>query len=288
MRVGLAIRRERPGSSLHRFREVHVPKTNANNITIHYERSGDGPPLLLISGVGYGGWFWHKQVPVLSRHLQVITFDNRGAGASDKPAGPYTTAQMAADTAELLDALGVTGACVVGHSLGGFIAQELALTRPELVSKLVLASTTYGGPNVIPITPQALEVLTNRQGDPVELVKRGIAIAAAPGFAERQPEVVEELLRYRLTNPVPPAQYQAQVMAGATHNAEARIGQIGCPTLILFGEHDRVVPPGNAELLAAKIPGAQVRILSGVGHIFPIEDPEATNVVLLQWSVMRE
>jgi len=222
-------------------------------------------------------------VPTLSQHFQVITFDNRGAGGTDKPDGPYTTAQMAGDTVGLLEALGIELAHVVGHSLGGFIAQELVLSRPELVSRLVLASTTYGGPNVIPITPEALEVLTRREGDPVELVRRGIAIATAPGFAGQKPEVVQELIRYRLTNPVPPAQYQAQVMAGATHNAEARIGQIRCPTLILFGEHDRVVPPGNAELLARKIPDAQVMILPGVGHIFPIEDLEATNSALLEF-----
>lgn len=222
-------------------------------------------------------------MPTLSQHFQVITFDNRGAGGTDKPDGPYTTAQMAGDTVGLLEALGIELAHVVGHSLGGFIAQELVLSRPELVSRLVLASTTYGGPNVIPITPEALEVLTRREGDPVELVRRGIAIATAPGFAGQKPEVVQELIRYRLTNPVPPAQYQAQVMAGATHNAEARIGQIRCPTLILFGEHDRVVPPGNAELLARKIPDAQVMILPGVGHIFPIEDLEATNSALLEF-----
>ncbi|HBY98732.1 MAG TPA: hypothetical protein DEP84_33095 [Chloroflexi bacterium] len=267
----------------HHSREVHVPTANANNIMIHYATNGDGPPLLFITGIGYGAWFWHKQVPVLSQRFQVITFDNRGAGASDRPDGPYTTSQMAADTAGLLDALGIKRASVVGHSLGGFIAQELTLSRPELVNKLVLAGTSYGGPNVIPVTPGALAVLTNRQGDPVELVKRGIAIAAAPGFAGRHPEVMTELLRYRLTNPVPPAQYQAQVMAGAAHNVEARIGQIHCPTLILFGEHDRVVPSGNAELLAARIPGAQVKILPGVGHIFPIEDPGATNAALLEF-----
>ncbi len=258
-------------------------KVRVGDVQIAYEVTGDGPPLVLISGVGYGGWFWHKIVPPLAEHFQVITFDNRGAGESDKPPGPYTTAMMAADTAGLLDALGVQKACVLGHSLGGFIAQELALARPDLVERLVLASTTYGGSNVIPITPEALEVLTKRDGDPVELVRRGIQIACAPGFADRHPEVVQELIQYRLTNPVPPAQYQAQVMAGATHNAESRVSQITCPVLVLFGEHDRVVPPGNAQLLAAQLPNARVKILPGVGHVFPIEDPQATVEALLEF-----
>ncbi|MGQ9467039.1 MAG: alpha/beta fold hydrolase [Anaerolineae bacterium] len=258
-------------------------KLTVGDIQMAYEIHGEGDPLVLISGVGYGGWFWHQVVPALAEHFQVVTFDNRGAGGTDKPDGPYTTAMMAADTAGLLDGLGIRKAYVMGHSLGGFIAQELALARPDLVEKLILASTTYGGPNVIPITPEALEILTKRDGDPVELVRRGIRVACAPGFEERHPEVVQKLLEYRLTNPVPPAQYQAQVMAGATHNAEDRIGQITCPVLVLFGEHDKVVPPGNAELLARKLPNARVKILPGVGHVFPVEDPEATVQAILEF-----
>ena len=183
-----------------------MPKVYANGINIAYEINGTGHPLVIIAGVGYGKWFWHKIVPGLATHFQVITFDNRGAGESDKPDGPYTVAQMGADTAGLLDALNITRAYVMGHSLGGYIAQELIVTRPDLVGKLILASTNFGGNQVIPITPEAMKVLTDRSGDPVELVKRGIAIATAPGFAARQMKVVQELLQYRFTNPVPPAQ----------------------------------------------------------------------------------
>lgn len=257
-----------------------MPTVNTNGINIAYESTGDGPPLLFITGLGYGGWFWHEQVPELSRHYRVITFDNRGSGGTDKPDGPYSTPMLAQDAAGLLDALGITGARVVGHSLGGFIAEELALARPDLVSRLVLASTTFGGLNAVPITQEALAVMLDRSGDPVDLVRRGVAIAAGPGFSEAHPEVVEELVRYRLTGPVPAAQYQAQMMAGATHNAEERINRIACPTLILFGEHDKVVPPANADLLTAKIPGSRRVILPNMGHIFPMEDPDATNVAL--------
>ena len=125
-------------------------------------------------------------------------------------------------------------------------------------------------------------MLTNRQGDPIELSQRGIAVACAPGFAERKPEVVQELIDYRLTNPVPPAQYSAQVMAGAGTAAytddvvEQRLKAIQVPALILFGEHDKVVPPGNADLMAQKIANATVKIIAGAGHVFPIEEPEAT------------
>ncbi len=259
-----------------------MPTLQSNGITLKYEIDGTGHPLLLITGVGYGKWFWNKVVPGLARHFQVITFDNRGAGESDKPEGPYTVPMMAADTAGLLDALKIKGAYVMGHSLGGFIAQELVVTRPDLVARLILASTNYGGMKVIPITPEAMKVLTDRSGDPVDLVRRGIAIACAPGFAERNMRVAKELLEYRFTNPVPPAQYAAQVAAGAGMTAFAdevvdqRMSAIRVPTLILFGEFDMVVPPGNASMMADKIAGAKVTILPDVGHMFPVEDPGAT------------
>jgi pimeloyl-ACP methyl ester carboxylesterase len=266
-----------------------MPRVKANGIEIAYEVHGEGRPLLLISGVGYGGWFWHRIVPALSQDYQVITFDNRGAGDTDKPAGPYTVGLMAADTAGLLDALGIRAVSVMGHSLGGFIAQELVVERPDLVSKLILASTTHGGNQVVPITKEALEVLTNREGDPLDLIRRGVQIACAPGFLERQADLLQELTRYRLTNPVPPAQYQAQVAAGAGMGALSeeqvteRMAAIQTPTLILFGEFDRVVPPGNADLMAAKIAAARVKIIPGTGHMFPIEDPGATAAAIKEF-----
>jgi pimeloyl-ACP methyl ester carboxylesterase len=259
-----------------------MPKVQANDGVIAYEIQGKGHPLLLISGVGYGAWFWHKVIPGLAERYQVISFDNRGAGESDKPDGPYTVPMMAADAAALLDALGVKNCYVLGHSLGGFIAQELVISRPDLVEKLILASTNYGGARVIPITQEAIDVLTNRQGDPVELIRRGINIACAPGYIERQQKVVQELVQYRFTNPVPPLQYQAQVLAGAGMGAlsdeqvDQRMQAIKVPTLVLFGEHDKVVPPGNADLMAQKIIRARIEIIPNTGHIFPIENPEKT------------
>jgi pimeloyl-ACP methyl ester carboxylesterase len=266
-----------------------MPKAHPNDIDIYYEITGTGDPLVLIAGVGYGLWFWHKVVPKLAEHFQVIAFDNRGAGQSDKPDGPYTVPMMAADTAGLMHALDVQRAAVMGHSLGGFVAQELAVSRPDLVGKLILGATTHGGPNVFPITPEALEVLMNREGDPVELVKRGIAVGCAPGFADRQPEVVRECMDYRFGNPVPPAQYQAQVAAGAAMSAltdeqvAGRLGQIKVPVLILFGERDTVVPPGNAELLAQKIPDSTIRLLSDAGHMYPLERPEAAAAAVVDF-----
>ena len=266
-----------------------MPTIKANGIQIAYEIQGRGQPLVLISGVGYGAWFWHKIVPALAKRYQVVTFDNRGAGGSGKPDGPYTVPLMAADTAGLLDALEINQAAVMGHSLGGFIAQELMVSRPDLISHLILASTNYGGMKVIPITPEAMAVLTNREGNPLELVRRGIEIACAPGFIEHQMTLVQELINYRFTNPVPPAQYQAQVAAGGgmialtDEDVNQRMSAIQVPTLIMFGEFDRVVPPGNADLMAEKIPNAHTVIIPGCGHMFPVEDPGATVDVIVKF-----
>jgi 3-oxoadipate enol-lactonase len=266
-----------------------MPTVHVNDIQIAYEVQGEGHPLLLIAGVGYSAWYWNKIIPGLSKNYQVISFDNRGAGDSENPAGPYSVRMMAEDAIGLLEALDITNAHVMGHSLGGFIAQELIQLKPDVVSKLVLASTNPGGMDVIPITPEALEVLTNRDGDPLELITRGIAIACAPGFVERKPEIVQELIAYRFTNPVPPEQYQAQVMAGAgmstlsAQQVKERTAAIRIPTLILFGEFDQVVPPGNADILQTKITDSQVKIIPNAGHMFPIEDPETTVAILHQF-----
>jgi len=143
---------------------------------------------------------------------------------------------------------------------------------------------------VVPITPEALAVMLKREGDPVDLVRRGIAIAAAPGFLETNPDSVQALVNYRLTNPVPPPQYSAQVMAGGGMAAFTpaqvleRMAALRMPVLILFGEEDKVVPPGNAKLMADKINNAQVRILPGLGHIFPVENPRAAADAILEFT----
>lgn len=262
----------------------------ANGIEIAYQQQGFGPDLVLIAGVGYSHWFWHQVLDGLAEHFRVTVFDNRGTGASEKPAGPYTIEMMAADTAGLMDGLGINRAFVLGHSLGGYVAQRLVASRPELVSHLILASTNFGGSKVIPITPQALQLLTNRTGDPLTLIQRGIAIATHPHFGESRPELVQALIAYRLTNPVPLAQYTAQVMAGAATAAwseaqiAANMAAITMPTLILFGEGDQVVPPGNAQLLGAKIPQAQTVIFANTGHLFPLEDPAGTITTLCRFQ----
>ncbi|MBE2202552.1 MAG: alpha/beta fold hydrolase [Anaerolinea sp.] len=262
-----------------------MPTTTANGINMYYETHGSGAPLLLISGLGYNQWQWHKMVPGLAEQFQVITFDNRGVGQTDKPAGPYSAALLAADAVGLLQALGIERAHVMGHSMGGFIAQEMALSYPEMVDKLILASTNFGGPRHLPITQEAMAVLMDVTSDPVTRFKNGLVVSTAPGWSEDNPAMIDEWLRWRVANPIDPAAYQAQMAVGLGLLAEAscfesKLPNVQAETLILFGAHDKVVPPGNADLLAAKIPHSTIHILPNAGHFFPIETPEEANGVI--------
>lgn len=263
-----------------------MPKTHTNGIDLYYEIHGAGEPLVLIAGLGYSSWMWHKMIPGLAQFFKVIAFDNRGTGQSDKPAGPYTAQMLADDTAGLLDALGIARAAILGHSMGGFIAQALVLSQPELVSKLILSATNFGGPRAIPVTPEALAVLTDMQSDPIERLRRGILISCAPGFGDAHPEIVREWLEFRIQNPIAPAAYQAQLAIGLALMAEEacfehKLKTVTAPTLVLFGEHDKVVPPSNAELLARAIPTSRIEILKNAGHFFPLEVPEQANAAII-------
>ena len=266
-----------------------MPRAAANGIEIHYETHGQGQPLVLISGIGYTSWQWHRMVPLLAAHFQVITFDNRGIGRTDKPEGPYTAHMLAADTVGLLDALGIEKAIVMGHSMGGFIAQALALEFPHTLEKLILASTNFGGPRHVPVTPEAMKILTDVSSDPVTRFQNGLYISTAPGWAEKNPQMIQEWVDWRAANPIEPAPYQAQLAIGLgllkeEAAFENQLHRIQVPTLILFGVYDMVVPPSNASLLAEKIPNSRVVILPNAGHFFPIEVPGAAAQAVIEFA----
>ncbi|GAA2113061.1 alpha/beta hydrolase [Actinomadura alba] len=246
-------------------------------VRIAHEVTGEGPALLLIHGLGYPRWGWEPIVAPLARSFRVIAFDNRGIGDSDVPPGPYDTATMAADAVSVLDAVGVERAHVVGASLGGMIAQRVALEHPDRLDRLVLACTTPGGPTALPLPAATVALIREATGlAPQEAVRRFTANA----LSQPPPGLVEELTVRRLARPQPPEAWLAQSAASLGHDVFDRLGEIAAPTLVLHGTADRVVDPRNAALLAERIPAARLELLDDLGHLFFWEDPARTVTLL--------
>jgi pimeloyl-ACP methyl ester carboxylesterase len=251
-------------------------KQKANGVELYYEISGSGPCLVLIEGLGVATWIWEKQTPELSKHFTILTYDNRGAGKSEKPAGPYSISMMADDLASLLDSLKISQAHILGISMGGFIAQDFALRYPQKVDRLVLVSTSAGGPDHVPMAPEVLAQMFATDGAPRNLTQRKLALAYSDSFMQDSLEV-EHLIDLRLADPQPPHAYMAQAMAGAAFNLSDKIQQIQAPCLIMAATGDRLVPVANAHNLAKKIPNNQLKIYEGYGHQFFVENAEMFN-----------
>lgn len=240
-----------------------------------WERHGSGEPLLLIHGLGYARWGWEPVLPGLAERFTVVVFDNRGIGESDAPPGPYTVAEMAADAVQVLDEAGIERAHVVGTSLGGMVAQELALTHPGRVGRLVLACTTPGGQKAHPM-PQITVALMAEAAtlEPVVALRRFVENALAPATVAQRPELVHRILAHRLRTMQEPAAWAAQAAAGAAFDAHDRLGALAAATLVQHGDEDVVVDPRNADLLVELLPDARLERFPGTGHLFFWEAPE--------------
>lgn len=258
-----------------------MPEIVRDGIRIHYDVHGGGDPLLCIMGLGGASNWWFPQVEGLGATHRVITFDNRGVGRSDKPAGPYSMAAMAADALAVLDAAGCESAHVMGISMGGMIAQHVALTAPDRVRKLILACTTPGGAKTEQPAPEVLSALMSSGGvrpqDPAEMLEKlGWILFPRDWLSERVADVVA-MLEANPTEPAPQHAFLAQVMAIAGHDTTARLGEIGHDTLVLTGDLDVLVPPGNSRFLAGGIPRAKLHVIPGTGHGFNLQAAEAYN-----------
>lgn len=257
-----------------------------NGVALHYEITGQGEPLILIEGLGTATWLWWKQVPELSRHFRVIAYDLRGSGWSDKPDEPYSIPMFADDLAGLMDALRIKTAHVLGISLGGFVAQEFALRYPERVKRLILCSTSTGGPNAIPPSADILVALMTPVAGQNDLRAR-IVLSLSPAYAAAHPEDVDKMIAWRLDNPQPAHAYNRQLMSAVGWESEGRLAQITMPTLVMAGSEDRVVPPANADILAAGIPHAEKVILQGAGHLINVERAAEFNKEVIRFLTWK-
>jgi len=257
-----------------------MPRATRDGVGIDYAVDGtsDGPTVLLLEGLGYGRWMWRWLTEDLADGYEVLRPDNRGTGDSDVPEGPYSIDEMAADAQAVLDDHGVDRVHVCGASMGGMIAQELALTD-DRVASLTLLCTSPGGDDAPEMPPDVREHIFSAPEDagPKERVRYLMEPAVSDDFYERESELVDRIVEWRLAGDATPAGREAQAAAVAAFDATDRLGELSVPTLVLHGTADRVLPVGNADLLAELLPHATVERVDGGPHLFFIEERESVD-----------
>lgn len=258
-----------------------MPPARNATVSVHYESTGAGAPVLLVMGLGMNATGWWRTVPVLAAAgLRVLTFDNRGVGRSDRPAGPYTTAVMADDAITVLDATEVQRAHVYGISLGGMIAQEIALRHPDRIARLVLGATTPGGDGAIPADGDTLEFFQRRGQMPAEeAVWASVPYNYSTRTRAHHGDRIAQDIRQRLRYPIEPEPYAAQLAAALGHDAYDRLARIRAPTLVVHGQEDVMVPPSNGRLLASLIPDACLLELRAAAHLYPTDEPNTDHEI---------
>jgi pimeloyl-ACP methyl ester carboxylesterase len=258
-----------------------MPKVQANGIDLYYEVEGTGDPLLLIAGFGCDHTIWSPVVSLLAAHYRTVVFDNRGVGQTSSSDTVTSIRQMAEDAAGLLDVLGLIPVHVAGHSMGGLIAQELALAHPERVQALMVLSSCARvdarGKAIIESwgdLPRQVDATTGAR-----LILPWIytnAFYAKPGAVA---QVIEQIV----TNPFPPRVQgiYSQSRAISACDTMDRLGAIDCPTLVLVGSEDILFPVAFAEQLARGIRGAELVVLEKTGHGLLVESPQAVATAML-------
>ena len=259
----------------------------ANGQELYYEVHGEGPPLVLVMGIGYDSSLWAlEQVPVLSTQFQVILVDNRDAGRSSTARQPYTIADMADDLAGLLDALGIQHTHLLGLSMGGMIALEFALRHGDRLGRLVLTGTG-AAPARSAVDPIQIWNWI-KANDPTGDVFGGNQFLSLFSTAFlRNHQAVRDTAALLASNPYPmnPQAYQRQAAAYLQFDALDRLAAITAPTLVMVGEQDLLTPPWIAREVADAIPDARFEIIRGDGssHILPIERPGEFNQLVLDF-----
>ncbi len=258
-----------------------MPFTESGGAQIYWSEAGSGEPLLLIMGLGYAHEMWFRTRPAMEAHYRTVVFDNRGVGRSDVPVGPYTIAQMADDAARVLDAAEIQRARVFGISMGGMIAQELALRHPARVQKLVLGCTSFGGKTAKIAAKHVLQILQARATmTPEEGAEAMVPFIYDAGTPRAR--IDEDLAVRRRVYPSAEG-YLAQVQAINAWSSADRLGQLHVPTLVIQGETDQLIPPENAAMLATRIAGAKVVMLPQASHIFTTDQPQKAHAAMLDF-----
>ncbi len=255
---------------------IVLPYETVGDIDIYYEIHGpsDAPPLVCIEGWGFSLWMWFRQIPVFKERFRCIIFDNRGVGRSSIPNYPYTMDMFADDTVGLMDALDISRAHILGISMGGFIAQQIAISYPERVRSLILASTTFGGPNSVVADDKTKAMMFASPTETIseqQATEMRYSVSFSPGFFKENTSLIDQVMEWREQYPQPLFARGHQASATIDFDVESEVKGLSCPTLILHGERDLIVPPENAELLADSIPNSRLVLIEGGPHLSFIE-----------------
>lgn len=264
--------------------ELRVPAWDGTELAVTVV--GDGPPLLLIPGLGATRVVFDPLLPLLTRHFRVAVYDQRGIGGSAAGSGPFSTALLGDDAAAVLDGVGVERATVLGASFGGMVAQQLTVRHPGRVNALVLAATGPGKAHLArePDAAASGALLGRGARTPEDAYRIACTVLYSRAFQEDHADFIEQQVRDRARRPIAPRVFQAQLAASRQHDAWDELTSIACPVLVMHGSEDAVMPLANAEVLAQRIPGAVLEVFQGAGHLFFHEQPERTAASLAAFA----
>lgn len=257
-----------------------MPKAKVNGININYRIEGQGEPLVMIQGIGADRTAWRFHTPTFKKHYRVVTFDNRGVGKSDKPTGPYSTKMMADDTVGLMNHLDIEKAHILGVSMGGLIAQELAINYPERVLRLVLISTFARRDESSGLSPELFQALGYDEGyseddflrntPVIEQVATSVYLALNKRLYKIIALLLMPLIKFQIRQ-MGTTGILGQQEALLGHDTADRLGIIKAPTLVITGSKDRVFKPSSSEVIAELIPNARLVKVDGGSHSFALE-----------------
>lgn len=260
-----------------------MPHVEANGQTLHYEIHGEGEPLLCVMGLGADTLAWTLQVPAWSEHFRVVVFDNRDVGRSSRADGPYEIRDMAADALALADSLELESFHLVGVSMGGAIAQEIALAAPGRIRTLTLCVTYPGGGTWARERARlwGQSALQTEREDHLDLL---MLECFSEEFYENA-DAVEFTRQMFLASPHPqePEAFARQLDASGRHETRDRLGSLTMPVHVIGAEHDTLVPPWKSQELAELIPGAELTVIENAPHGINWERAEEFNALVLDW-----
>jgi len=249
-----------------------MPEVRSGDINLHYQvHGGSGDPLLMVMGLGGSSAGWDPAlVADLALSFRTIVYDNRGTGLSDKPNIPYSLEMFAADAIALIDSLRLDRLHVFGVSMGGMIAQEIALRYGPRLQTLTLGCTTCGGKHAVPPPPESLKILTApRDGaSDEELVRRAWPLGYTPSYIREHRAELEATIPRLLAHPTPAFAYKRHLEATYLLKTYDRLPEIRTPTLVVTGAQDALIPARNSEIIAERIPNAKYHVIPDAGHAF--------------------